>query len=91
MKFTRGIPNELLINQGHKIVYNYPLIVVSALPIMQIKEIVKLLELTKKARKQLVIFAENISQSVMSTLIYNNQKKIIEVCGISVPAYGTKA
>ena len=37
-----------------------------------------------------MIFAEDISESVMSTLIYNNQKKIVEVCGITVPNYGDK-
>ena len=44
--------------------------------------------MAKKARKQLIIFAEEISESVMSTLIYNNKKKIVEACGISVPAHG---
>jgi chaperonin GroEL len=44
--------------------------------------------MAKKARKQLIIFAEEISENVMSTLIYNNKKKIVEACGISVPAHG---
>ena len=44
--------------------------------------------MAKKARKQLLVFASEISDSVMSTFIYNNKKKIVEVCGIRVPLYG---
>jgi hypothetical protein len=45
------------------------------LPIKIIKDVVKCLELAKRARKQLMIFAPDFSDAVKSTLIYNNIKK----------------
>lgn len=55
-----------------------------------VKDIVKLLELAKKARKQVVIFASDINDSVKSMLLYNNKKKIVECSCVNLPEYGSK-
>jgi hypothetical protein len=47
-----------------------------------------MLELSKKARKQIMIFSETISQNILSTLIYNRRNKILEGCAIDLPNYG---
>lgn len=39
-------------------------------------------------RKQLVLFAPEISESVASVFYYNHSKKILESCPIRVPGFG---
>jgi hypothetical protein len=58
------------------------------LPIKVIKDIVGCLELAKKARKQLMVFAPDFSDAVKSTLVYNNVKKTVECACTSLPLYG---
>lgn len=74
-----------------KLIYNYPLVVTSLLPLKSVKEVVGLLELAKKARKQVLIFAPDLSDSVKSTLIYNNKKKVLETGCICIPNYSSKS
>jgi chaperonin GroEL (HSP60 family) len=57
-------------------------------PVKLIKDVLGCLELAKKARKQLIIFAPDFSDAVKSTLIYNNVKKTVECACVSVPLYG---
>lgn len=39
-------------------------------------------------RKQLAVFAPDISESVASVFYYNHSKKILESCPIRVPGFG---
>ena len=66
------------------------MVVTSLLPLNNVKEVVQALELAKKARKQIIFFAPDFSDSVKSTLIYNNKKKILECSCVSFPEYGDK-
>lgn len=87
---ARGIPHPDCKNYGEKLVYDYPLVLVSEKPILSIESIVPALELAKKARKQLLIITCDFSEAVLSTLIYNKRKKIVEACAIKLTDYGTK-
>lgn len=82
LKFARGVPYPEFKNHGDKIIYNYPLVFTSRVPLESTKQIVKFLEFAKKSRKQLMIFSEKVSQNVISTLVYNNKKKVVEACAI---------
>jgi hypothetical protein len=46
-------------------------------------------EKAKKMKKSLVVFAEDVSESVSSMLYYNHLKKIIECCPVRVPERGS--
>jgi hypothetical protein len=46
--------------------------------------------LAKRARKQIMVFAPEFSDSVKSTMVYNNFKKTVECAYISIPLYGDK-
>ena len=62
IKITRGLESSEFVNTSSgKIVYNYPLVVVSNRPLNNVKEVVNSLELAKKARKQLIFFAPDFS------------------------------
>lgn len=41
------------------------------------KDIVPALEMAKKARKQIIFFAPEFGDSVKSSLIFNNTKKVL--------------
>ena len=43
MKIVRGVPNPEFKNHGDKIVYNYPLVVTSKVPLENTKQIIKIL------------------------------------------------
>ncbi|EGR30801.1 hypothetical protein IMG5_123150 [Ichthyophthirius multifiliis] len=96
LSFTKGITlsrgyasRELIINkQSNSVELNYPLILIADLEIKQIREIVPALELAKKFNKSLLIFAKDISNDVLSSIIFNQQKKIINCCAITVPGMG---
>lgn len=55
---------------------------------MKIKQITPILEKVKSTNTPLFIIAKHISEDVLSTLIYNNNKGIIENCAITVPGMG---
>lgn len=89
IKVARGFESTEFVNTGKgKVVYNYPLVVVSESALKNVKEVVRCLEMAKQARKQLIFFAPDFSDAVKSTLIYNSKKKIVETACISVPAFG---
>jgi chaperonin GroEL (HSP60 family) len=48
-----------------------------------------MLEFAKKSRKQLMIFASSVNQNILSTLIYNKRKNIVDACAIDIPSHGT--
>lgn len=85
---TRGLESMEMANKPSGLLFNYPLVVVSSIPVKSVKSIVGCLEMAKKARKQLIIFAPDFSESVVNTLIYNSKKKIVEAACVSVPPYG---
>lgn len=90
VKIVRGIPHPDFKNVGDKVIYNYPLVLMSQKPIQEVREIVPALELASRARKQLFIISPLISDSVLSTLIYNKRKNIVEACGVTLTEYGKK-
>lgn len=74
---------------GDKVELDYPLVLIDKKGITSIEEIVSVLELAKKVRKQLLIVSYKISDSVLSTLIYNRRKKIVEVFPLIFNQYGS--
>ncbi|EAR97343.3 TCP-1/CPN60 chaperonin family protein (macronuclear) [Tetrahymena thermophila SB210] len=87
---NRGFASrEFIVNKSqNKVEQSYPLILVANFPIQKIKEVVPALELAKKLNKPLFIIAEDISNEVISNLIFNQLKGIIECCAITVPGMG---
>lgn len=77
MKIVKGVPHPDLKNFGDKIIYNYPLVFISKVPLDNTKQIIKVLEMAKKARKQIIIFGEKIDNNITSTFIYNKRKNIL--------------
>ncbi len=77
-------------NNGDKVDFGYPLVLVTSKPIDSISSIMPALELAKKARKSLAIFTSNIREGPLSTIIYNKKKGIVSACVFKIPDYGSK-
>lgn len=86
-----GIPHPEFKNVGDKVELDYPLVLLDTRGIKSVEEILGVLELAKKARKQLFIVSTSISDSVLSTLIYNRRKNIVEAYPLILKDYGTIA
>eukprot|EP01016_Furgasonia_blochmanni_P017550 TRINITY_DN2028_c0_g2_i2.p1 TRINITY_DN2028_c0_g2~~TRINITY_DN2028_c0_g2_i2.p1 ORF type:complete len:652 (-),score=51.85 TRINITY_DN2028_c0_g2_i2:221-2062(-) len=67
---------------------DYPFILIANQEIKTIRQIAPLLDKVKGKGKALFIIAKDISQDVLSNLIYNHTKGIIEVCAITTPGMG---
>lgn len=86
---TAGIPHPEFKNTGDKVELDYPLVLLDTQGINNIEQIVQVLEIAKKARKQLLIVSNKISDSVMSNLIYNKRKNIVEAYPVLLHGYGS--
>lgn len=59
--------------------------------INSVEQVVGVLELAKKARKPILLVSTAISDSVMSTLVYNLRKNIVEAYPLILREYGSQA
>ena len=53
--------------------------------ISSVSEIAPILEIAKAAKRPFVLFCEDLQEEPMSTMIYNNEKDIIQCCAVNVP------
>ena len=63
----------------------FPLILVVASKIVDVKEITPILDLIKKTKRSFVLFSEDLQPEPMSMMVYNNSKDIIKCCAVNVP------
>jgi len=53
--------------------------------VTEVSQIARILDLVKRTKRPFVLFSEDLQEEPMSTMIYNNQKDIIECCAVNVP------
>jgi chaperonin GroEL len=66
----------------------FPLVLVVANKITDVKEITPILDLIKKTKRSFVLFSEDLQQEPMSMMVYNNSKDIIKCCAVNIPWMG---
>ncbi|KAK2986375.1 hypothetical protein RJ640_026639 [Escallonia rubra] len=90
MKLDRGYISPYFITnpKNQKCELDDPLILIHEKKISNINSLVKVLELSLKKQRPLVIVAEDLDSEVLATLILNKLRGGIKVCAIKAPGFG---
>lgn len=90
MRFDRGYISPYFMNtaKGAKCEFQDALVLFSEKKISNVNEIVPVLELAHKARKPLVIVAEDVEGEALTTLVINRLKAGLQVCAVKAPGFG---
>ena len=92
MQFDRGYlsPNFVTDVDGMKVVLEKALVLVHEDKIDNIAKLVPLLEKVMKAKKPLLIIAEDITGEALSTLVINKLRGTLQVAAVKAPGYGDR-
>ncbi|MFT5422423.1 MAG: chaperonin GroEL [Phycisphaerales bacterium] len=92
MQFDRGYlsPNFVTDDDSMKVVLDKALVLVHEGKIDNIAKLVPLLEKVMKAKKPLLIIAEDITGEALSTLVINKLRGTLQVVAVKAPGYGDR-
>jgi chaperonin GroEL len=92
MQFDRGYLSPYFINNAatQSCELENPYILLHDKKISNIRELLPLLENVAKAGKPLLIIAEDIEGEALATLVVNNIRGILKVCGVKAPGFGDR-
>ena len=92
MQFDRGYlsPHFITDADAMECVLDKPLILIYEDKISTIQKIVPLLEKIAKAKRQLLIIAEDVEGEVLATLVVNKLRGIVQVSAVKAPGYGDR-
>jgi len=92
MQFDRGyLSPHFATDMEHMVCeLEKPLILVYEEKISSVAKLVPLLEKVAKARKSLLIIAEDIESEALATLVVNKLKGILQVAAVKAPGYGDR-
>ena len=92
MQFNRGMKSPYFTtdNATMTAVLNDPLILITDKRLTQLKELLPLLESVSQQSKSLLIIAEDIDAEVLSTLVVNKMRGILNVVAVKAPEFGDR-
>src|SRR5438067_7349832 len=92
MQFDRGFLSPNFITDPDEMVAELekPLILVYEDKISSATKLIPLLEKIQKAKKPLLIIAEDVDGEALATLVVNKLRGILNVCAIKAPGYGDR-
>jgi chaperonin GroEL len=92
MQFDRGYLSPHFATDTEHMVCELekPLILVYEEKISNVAKLVPLLEKVAKARKPLLIIAEDVESEALATLVVNKLKGILQVAAVKAPGYGDR-
>ena len=92
MQFDRGYLSPYFINTGERqmSVLENPYILVHDKKISAIRDILPVLEAVAKAGRPLLVIAEDIEGEALATLVVNNLRGTVKVCGVKAPGFGDR-
>ena len=92
MQFDRGYLSPYFINSAatQSCELESPYILLHDKKVSNIRELLPLLEGVAKAGKPLLIIAEDIEGEALATLVVNNIRGILKVCGVKAPGFGDR-
>ncbi len=92
MQFDRGYLSPYFINNqdSMSVELENPLILVHDKKISNIRDLLPLLEGVAKAGRPLLVISEDIEGEALATLVVNNIRGIVKVCGVKAPGFGDR-
>jgi len=92
MQFDRGFLSPHFVTDQNAIecVLNKAFILIHEDKISSVPKLVPLLEKVAKAKRPLLIIAEDIEGEALATLVVNKLRGILEVCAVKAPGYGDR-
>ncbi|MFH0981315.1 MAG: chaperonin GroEL [Planctomycetota bacterium] len=92
MQFDRGFlsPHFATNPDQMEVVLDKPLILIHEDKISNVVKLVPLLEKVAKAKRPLLIIAENVEGEALATLVVNKLRGILSVCAVKAPGYGDR-
>ena len=92
MQFDRGYlsPNFITDPDNMTCVLEQPLILIHEEKISSAQKLIPLLEQLAKAKKPLLIIAEDVEGEVLATLVVNKLRGILQVAAVKAPGYGDR-
>lgn len=92
MQFDRGYLSPYFINNQDNMSaeIDEPLVLLVDKKISNIRELIPILEGVAKAGKSLLLVAEDIEGEALATLVVNNMRGIVKVCGVKAPGFGDR-
>ena len=92
MQFDKGYISPYMVTDAEKMeaVFENPYILITDKKITNIQEILQLLESLMQNSGKLVIIADDIEGEVLSTLLLNKLRGVLNVVAVKAPGYGDK-
>jgi chaperonin GroEL len=92
MQFDRGFlsPHFVTDQETMECVLNKAFVLIHEEKISSVKKLVPLLEKVSKAKRPLLIIAEDIDGEALATLVVNKIRGIVDVCAVKAPGYGDR-
>ena len=92
MQFDRGYlsPNFVTDADSQSVILEKCLVLVYEDKISSIQKLVGLLEKLQKAKKPLLIIAEDVEGDALATLVVNKLRGVLHVCAVKAPGYGDR-
>ena len=92
MQFDRGYlsPNFITDPDEMKVEFEKPLILIYEDKISSATKLIPLLEKVMKAKKPLLIIAEDVEGEALQTLVVNKLRSILSVAAVKAPGYGDR-
>ena len=92
MQFDRGYLSPYFVNNTDRqmAVLENPFLLIHDKKISNIRDILPILEQVSKAGRPLLMIAEDIEGEALATLVVNNIRGTLKVCGVKAPGFGDR-
>jgi chaperonin GroEL len=92
MQFDRGFlsPHFVTDQDAMECVLNKAFVLIHEDKISSVPKLIPLLEKVAKAKRPLLIIAEDIEGEALATLVVNKLRGILEICAVKAPGYGDR-
>jgi len=92
MQFDRGYLSPYFINkqESMSVELDDPFILIHDKKVSNIRDMLPVLESVAKSGKPLLIIAEDVDGEALATLVVNNIRGIVKVCGVKAPGFGDR-